>query len=203
MRADAPFCRSAAIGLAFAAGCLPGARLVTRFVRGASIDDLGDGKPGASNVYRTLGRGPGAAVLTIDGAKAFVPAAALKAAGASEAVVAAAAAAPVVAHVTVVGGQGAAAALGAAFALDAPATLVAIVPILAGTKAGFHPQGVLAGALVFPLARGLLRRRWSAALHGAVLPAILIAARLRGSANGGAPRSVRVAFNRLLIDRDA
>jgi glycerol-3-phosphate acyltransferase PlsY len=130
-----------AVALAFAAGCLPSARLVTRLARGVSIEELGDGKPGASNVYRTLGPIPGAAVLVLDSLKAYVPAASLGARGASEGVVAAAAVAPVAAHVAVIGGQGAAAALGAGFAIDTPATLIAVIPILGGTLLGYHAQG--------------------------------------------------------------
>ena len=191
-----------AVALAFAAGCLPSARLVTRLARGQAIEELGDGKPGASNVYRSLGPVPGITVMALDALKAFTPAAALRAGGASQSIVAAAAAAPVAAHVTVVGGQGAAAALGAAFALDTPATLAALVPIVGGTWLGYHPQGVLAGALAFPVARGLLRRRMAAALQAATLPTILIAARLRGRRSAGPPRSARVALNRLLLDRD-
>lgn len=168
----------------------------------SAIEELGDGKPGASNIYRTLGPVPGATVLALDALKAFAPAAVLRGAGAGEGMVAAAAAAPVAAHIIVVGGQGAAAALGAAFALDAPATLIAIVPIVGGTLIGHHPQAVLAGALIFPVASGLLRRRTAAALAAATLPAILIAARLRGRRGSGPPRSLRVALNRLLVDND-
>ena len=126
----------AGVTLAFAAGCLPSARLVVRLARGSQIEALGDGKPGAANVYRSLGARLGGTVLALDAAKAFAPATALRAAGASRGVMTAAAAAPVVAHVTVVGGQGAGAALGAAFAIDAPATFVALVPIIGGAKLG-------------------------------------------------------------------
>ena len=194
--------RIGALALAFAAGCLPSARLVARLMSGRSIEELGDGKPGASNVYRSLGPAPGVAVMALDTLKAFAPAAALHAGGAADGVVAAAAVAPVAAHVTVVGGQGVGAALGAALVLDAPTTLVVVVPIVGATVLGYSPQAVLAGALIFPVASGLRRRRWAVFLWASALPIILIAARLRGRPGGGPPLSARMAFDRLLLDRD-
>jgi glycerol-3-phosphate acyltransferase PlsY len=208
-RPDPPAVRLMPVVLAFAAGCLPSARLVLRTVLAdpssdkiAAIEEIGDGKPGASNVYRAIGPLPGISVALLDVVKAFAPAAALKWRGAPDGIVAAAAAAPIAAHVTVVGGQGAASALGAALALDTPATLVALVPVVGGTVLGYHPQGVLGGMLVLPVAHGLLRRRWRAGIVAAAIPAILIGARLRGRRGSGPPRTLHVAANRLLMDRD-
>src|SRR5208282_4716853 len=37
------------------------------------IRQYGSGNPGAANVYRTIGKGPGIATLAIDGLKGFLP----------------------------------------------------------------------------------------------------------------------------------
>jgi len=192
----------AAIALAFAAGCLPSARLVARLMSGRSIEELGDGKPGAANVYRSLGIGPGAVVLTLDALKSLVPAAALRASGGSDTAVAVAAAAAVAAHITIVGGQGVATGLGAGFAIDGPATCAAVGSAVGGTCLGRSAHGVLAAMVVFPVAYGLRRRSWVATARPAMIVALLIAARLRGRPGAGWPGSTRLALSRLLIDQD-
>jgi acyl phosphate:glycerol-3-phosphate acyltransferase len=57
----------------FLAGSIPTAYLVCRRMRGVDIRTLGSGNVGATNVFRTLGRGPGAATLTVDVLKGFIP----------------------------------------------------------------------------------------------------------------------------------
>src|SRR5450830_610359 len=62
------------MGGAFAAGCVPSGRLLTRLLTGESLDEIGDGKPGSSNVARSVGWKSGAAVFALDAGKAYVPA---------------------------------------------------------------------------------------------------------------------------------
>ena len=70
------------MGGAFAIGGIPNGRLVAKAVSGEALEDLGDGKPGSSNVARSLGWKPGALTLALDAGKAYVPAAAARLAGA-------------------------------------------------------------------------------------------------------------------------
>ena len=188
------------IALAFAAGCLPSGRIVARLSGAGAIESLGDGKPGASNVFHTVGPVPGAAVLALDCLKALLPAAALRPCGASENTVAAAAVAPVVAHVMVVGGQGVAATMGAGFAIDPTATSLVLVPVVGGTVVGYHVQSVLGAALALPFVCAIHRK--GSGWRAAGLPVILVATRLRGRPGSGLPPSAGVALSRLLRDND-
>src|SRR5450756_3036073 len=77
------------MGGAFAAGCIPSGRLLTRALTGESLDEIGDGKPGSSNVARSVGWKSGAAVLALDAGKAYVPATAARLTGAGDGAVAA------------------------------------------------------------------------------------------------------------------
>lgn len=63
----------ALLPLAYLAGTFPTAHLVAR-ARGHDITTEGSGNPGASNVYRVLGRGPAALVFLGDIAKGSLPA---------------------------------------------------------------------------------------------------------------------------------
>jgi glycerol-3-phosphate acyltransferase PlsY len=55
--------------LAYLLGSIPSAYLAGRWVRGIDIRRHGSGNVGATNVFRVLGPGPGAAVLIADAAK--------------------------------------------------------------------------------------------------------------------------------------
>ena len=142
----------ALIGLpaAFALGCIPSGRLVSRLVGGGDISQSGDHKPGASNVARTLGWKPGAATLAVDLVKAAIPAAVGRRAGAGPDLTGALAVTPVVAHIAVVRGRGAAAALGAALAYDAPATALVLPAIVGGALTKRAASGVMVAALALP-----------------------------------------------------
>ena len=190
------------MGVAFAAGCLPSARIVTRALSRGEITEIGDGKPGAANVSRNLGKGAGAAVLALDAFKAFTPAAAARLAGAPQSVVTLVAVTPMVSHILVVGGRGAACALGAAFAIDAKAMTVTLIPLVGGSKLGYHPQAVLVSAFTIASLHAAFRRRPDAAL-GFLVPAIMVGARLAGSRTAPRPTSFGVWWNRLTVDRDA
>ncbi len=116
------------MGGAFAIGAIPSGRIVAKAVSGESLDDLGDGKPGSSNVARSLGWKPGALVLAMDAGKAYVPAAASRLAGAGEGTVAAIGIATMLGHIAFVKGRGAACGLGAAYAMDPKMMTIDLVP---------------------------------------------------------------------------
>lgn len=63
----------ALLPVAYLAGTFPTAHLVTR-AHGYDITTVGSGNPGASNVYRVLGRGPAVIVFLGDVAKGALPA---------------------------------------------------------------------------------------------------------------------------------
>lgn len=64
----------ALIGAGYVLGVIPSAVWVARS-RGVDIYSVGSGNPGASNVYRTLGKGPAAAVFALDAGKGIAAAA--------------------------------------------------------------------------------------------------------------------------------
>jgi glycerol-3-phosphate acyltransferase PlsY len=198
--------RTASIALvgfpaAFALGCLPSARLVSRLLGAGDIAQVGDRKPGAANVTRSLGLGPGVATAGLDIAKGAAVAAVARSAGAGPDLVGALAVTPVVAHIAIVRGRGAAAALGAALALDAPSTGIVLAPILGGVALKRSGLGVMVGALGLPLVSLALGRRRTAAWC-AVLPALMAYSRLRGSADQEQPLSFALAWERFWLDRD-
>ena len=106
-----------------------------------------------------------------------------------------------VAHIAVVGGRGAAAALGSAFALDTSATGIVLRLILGGVALKRSGLGVMVGALCLPLASLAPGRRRTAAWC-ATLPALMAYARLRGSADQEQPLNVAVVWERFWFDRD-
>lgn len=192
------------MGGAFAAGCIPTGRLLTRALTGESLADIGDGKPGSSNVARSVGAKAGAAVLALDAAKAFVPAEAARLTGAGHGAVAAIGLSAMVGHIAVVKGRGAACALGAAFAMDAPMMAIDCVPLVGGSLMHHHAEAVSVTAFSMPLiSLALHPRRPSRALGPLALITILFAARLKGTA--GAPRPTTTAgwWRRFWLDRDA
>ena len=193
----------AAVGLpaAFALGCLPSARIVSRLVGAGDIETAGDRKPGAANVARTLGWGPGAATLAADVAKGAAPAVLARRCGAGPGLTAAFAVAPVVGHVGVVGGRGAAPALGAALVIDRSATALVLPAVIGGALRRRAALGVMVAALGLPLASFALGRRGTAAWC-ATLPAILAYARLRGDDGAQAPLTARGAWARFWYDRE-
>ena len=192
----------AAVGLpcAFAWGCLPSARIVSRLWGAGDIVTAGDGKPGAANVAHTLGRGAGAATLAADMAKGIAPAALAWRCGAWPNLTYACAVAPVVGHVGVVRGRGAATALGAALAIDAPATALVLPAVIGGALSKRAGLGAMVAALGLPVVSLVLGRRGRAAWC-ATLPAILAYARLRGG-DGSGPLTARVAWERFWYDRE-
>jgi acyl phosphate:glycerol-3-phosphate acyltransferase len=187
---------------AFAAGCVPWGRVVTRTLTGNSLAQLGDGKPGTSNVARSLGWKAGAAVLCLDAGKAYIPARAAKLTGVDDAVVAAVGISAVLGHIRVVHGRGAASALGAAFAMDPEAMAVACVPLVGGSLVHRHAESVAVAAVLLPLISLAIHRGQPArALGPLALVSILFAARLVGSGSP-LPPAPGAALRRLWLDRD-
>jgi glycerol-3-phosphate acyltransferase PlsY len=191
------------MGAGFAAGCVPAGRLVTKALTGQSLDDIGDGKPGSSNVARSVGWKAGASVLALDAAKAFVPAEAAKLAGAGDGAVAAIGLSAMVGHIAVVKGRGAACALGAAFAMDAPMMAIDCVPLVGVSVLHHHAEAVTLTALSLPLTSLALHPRQPArALGPLALIVILFAARLKGTAGVPLPATARGWWTRFWLDRD-
>jgi len=190
------------MGAAFAAGCLPSGRLVTRALTGQVLAEVGDGKPGSSNVARSLGWKPGAAVLALDAGKAYLPAAAARLAGARDGAVAAVGISAMVGHIAAVKGRGAACALGTAFAMDPQMMAVGCLPLVGGSLLHRHAQAVAVTALSLPVISLALHRRAGKAAGPLAMISILLAARLRGSAGAGWPSEPAVWWNRFWLDRD-
>jgi glycerol-3-phosphate acyltransferase PlsY len=188
--------------VAVAAGALPSARLVARAVGGVAIESVGDGKPGAANVRRTLGLGPGLAVAGMDIAKGYLPAALARRHGAGPHTLGALAVAPAAGHIVFTGGRGAAPSLGGGLALDAWAMTLAGTVIVAGTIGKHHASAVLVGGASYVPVALFLRRRPMAALYGGALLALLVLARLRGPGWSAAPLTCESLWQRLWNDRE-
>jgi glycerol-3-phosphate acyltransferase PlsY len=190
------------MGGAFAAGCIPSGRLLTRALTGRTLDDIGDGKPGSANVARSVGWKSGAAVLALDAGKAYVPATAARLTGAGHGAVAAISISTMFGHIAVVKGRGAASALGAAYAMDPGMMAIASAELLGGFALHRNPQTVAVAAVSLPLVSLALHRQPRRALGPLVLVTILLAARLKGSQGAGWPSSPGVLWRRFWIDRD-
>jgi len=190
------------MGGAFAAGCIPSGRLLTRALTGESLDEIGDGKPGSANVARSLGWKSGVAVLVLDAGKAYVPATAARLAGAGHGVVAAIGISAMLGHIAVVKGRGAASALGAAYAMDPGTMAIGSAELLGGFALHRNPQAVAVTAVSLPLVSLALHRQPRRALGPLLVITILLAARIKGSPGAGWPSSPAVLWRRFWLDRD-
>lgn len=190
------------VAAAFAAGSIPSGRLVTRAVTGQQLGELGDGKPGSSNVARSVGWQAGATVLVLDALKAYVPASAARLDGAGDGRVAALGITTMCGHIAFVRGRGAAAALGAAFAMDPAMMAIGCIPLVGGTLLHRHAQAVSVTALSLPLISLALHRSPRRALGPLALISVIFGARLIGSRGAGLPDSAGVWWSRLWLDRD-
>jgi len=191
------------MGGAFAAGCIPSGRLFTRALTGKTLEDIGDGKPGSSNVARSVGWKPAAAVLAADAGKAYAPATAARLTGAGDGAVAAIAISAMLGHIAVVKGRGAASALGAMYAIDPGTMAIGSAELLSGFALHYNPQTVAVTAVSLPfISLALHQQRPWRALGPLVLIAILLAARIKGSPGAGWPSSPAVLWRRFWRDRD-
>ncbi len=166
--------------LAYLLGSIPFGYLLVKLTTGADVRAVGSGNIGATNVFRTTGRGIGVLTLVLDALKAY---AAVWIAGwvthGSEVWTSAAAVAVLLGHVFPVflnfkGGKAVASFTGAFLYLTPAAVLaVFVVFVLAVWKTRFISMGSVLGALTFPLAVWMIVRP-----HWPVEAASLIAAAL-------------------------
>ncbi|MFH1380137.1 MAG: glycerol-3-phosphate 1-O-acyltransferase PlsY [bacterium] len=68
-----------AVCTAYVIGSIPSGYLIAQFSKGIDIRDFGSGNIGTTNVFRTLGLGPGIATLAFDMMKGFLPIMAVRA----------------------------------------------------------------------------------------------------------------------------
>jgi glycerol-3-phosphate acyltransferase PlsY len=172
--------------IAYLAGSFPTAYLVGR-ARGVDLGRTGSGNYGATNVFRTLGRGPASVALVVDVAKGYLPVALvprwLEPAGITPGAFAVLlAVAAVLGHVFSIflrfrGGKGVGTAAGAFLALSPWALLFAVATwtlILAWTR--IVSLASLAGAVTLLIAVAALHLRdWPATWPLVTLTALLCA----------------------------
>ena len=191
------------MGGAFAAGCVPSGRLLTRALTGRTLEDIGDGKPGSANVARSVGWKPGAAVLALDAGKAYVPATAARLTGAGHGAVAAIGISSMLGHIAVVKGRGAASAIGAMYAMDPGTMAIGTVELLGGFAVHRNPQSAALVAVSLPfVSLALHRRQPRRALGPLVVITVILAARIKGSPGAGWPSSSSALWRRFWLDRD-
>jgi acyl phosphate:glycerol-3-phosphate acyltransferase len=191
-----------ALSLAFVAGSLPSARLMTRSAGPEAREDLSRRSPGASSINRVMGRRAGVAVLTADVLKGYLPATLGRAAGAGPLTVEALALAPMAGHILVVKGRGGAALAGGVVAVD-PLAFVLLCPIWVGaTLKKDNARGVLVACLFYPVLRRLLGRSTAAVAVTCAAPVAMIYARLRGPGWGARPLTPALLWRRLTYDAE-
>ena len=173
---------AASLTLAYIIGSIPVAVILTR-AQGIDIFAVGTGNPGASNVFREVGRWQGATVFLLDIAKGIAPVYIARWIGTPDILL------PIVAAATVIGvwfpvflrfrgGAGLAAGVGGVMALQgiwAIATVVAGIALLATLRSG--PRAA-AGLAALALAIALLTGPDWNVIFGVVLIGAMMLARL-------------------------
>lgn len=171
--------RVAMVAVAYVVGMFPTAQLVGRAFGHDPLRE-GSGNPGASNVYRTAGRGAGLVVLLGDVAKGGLPTlAALVVGGRGLALVCWVAA--VIGHVVPLvragrGGKGVATAGGGALVLSpfvAIGLLAVFVVVVRRTK--IAALGSLAMAVLLPVGVALVHRRLADTMAAAAVALVVVA----------------------------
>jgi acyl phosphate:glycerol-3-phosphate acyltransferase len=178
--------------VAYLLGALPFSVWIAR-ARGVDVRKVGSGNPGATNVMRAAGRGPGVLALACDIAKGVAAVAVARLLGAPPEWWGWAALAAVCGHVFSVflrfrGGKGVATAAGALGAVS-PASLLAAMVVFAATVAltRYVSLGSMLGALTFPIVLWFLadpaldRRARLALLASSSLIALLVVVRHRAN----------------------
>jgi glycerol-3-phosphate acyltransferase PlsY len=161
------------LGAAYVLGSIPFSYLVARFFGVADVRKVGSGNVGATNVMRSVGRGPGLLAFTLDAAKGAAAALIATAVAPEGWLGPGSAAAAVLGHMYPVwlrfqGGKGVATGVGAFIPLAPLAALggvAAFVVILAATR--YVSLGSIAGAVALPAV---------ARLTGAPTPVVATAA---------------------------
>ena len=171
---------AASLILAYIIGSIPVAVILTR-AQGIDIFAVGTGNPGASNVFREVGKWQGATVFLLDIAKGIIPVYIARWIGTPDILL------PIVAATTIVGvwfpvflrfrgGAGLAAGVGGVMALQgvwAIATIAAGVALLATFRSGPHAAiGLAALALGIALITG---PDWNVILGIALVGAMMLA----------------------------
>ena len=187
---------------AFAFGCLPSARLVAGLYGSSEAVDLGDANPGAANIRRQLGMGAAVLVGALDIGKGWLPVRIARKMDAPDCIAGPIAAAPVAAHIFVVGGKGAAAALGAGFAYDPLVMTVAGAGIAGGSVKWAHAPAVMVGALAYPAVEWLLGRSREQIGWATAILSLVVVGRLKGPRRGAKPVSAGVLWERFWFDRE-
>ena len=181
---------SIAIGAGYLCGSLPWGLWLGRGLRGVDVRTLGSGNLGATNVYRSLGRGIGLATLALDMGKGALPVwlisrGAVGAAfpGRPEWCAITVGVAAVIGHVWSFlarfrGGKGVATAAGVVLALDPPAMGICLaVFVVAVALSRYISVGSILAAAAFPVVVALQSPRGShqpVFALGVVLAGVLI-----------------------------
>ena len=180
------------IVVAYLLGALPFSVWIAR-ASGVDVRKVGSGNPGATNVMRAAGRGPGVLALACDIAKGVAAVMVARLLGAPQEWWGWAALAAVCGHVFSVflrfrGGKGVATAAGALGAVS-PASLLVAMMVFAATVAltRYVSLGSMLGAVTFPIALWFLadpaldRRACLALLASSSLIALLVLVRHRAN----------------------
>lgn len=164
-------------------GSIPWGLVAGKALRGIDIRDYGSGRTGATNVLRTLGKGPAAFVVAADALKGAVAVLVARAAGAGDLAQAAAGLAAVAGHnwpcfAQFRGGRGVLTAAGGLFALHPrgglAATTAALVTIAWSRYVSLGSLLSVAVGFVTLSARILASRRWGLALYLVAGPIIYL-----------------------------
>src|SRR5450432_1382293 len=177
-----------AIVLAYLLGSIPFGFLLVKWKTGRDVRASGSGNIGATNVFRTTGRGIGVATLVLDALKGWAGVyMAARLTGSSDLWMSAAALAVLLGHVFPVflnfkGGKAVASFLGV-FLYLAPVALAAVVVIFLVTvwRTHFISLGSILGALTFPLAVWIVVHPTWPLPAASVLAAALIIYRHKGN----------------------
>ncbi|HVR27915.1 MAG TPA: glycerol-3-phosphate 1-O-acyltransferase PlsY [Thermoanaerobaculia bacterium] len=150
--------------VAYVLGALPWSVWIARWTRGIDVRQVGSGNPGATNVLRSAGRGPGLAALACDVFKGVAAVVLARAVAPSASWLGWAALAAVAGHVFSIflgfrGGKGVATAAGALAAISPQAFLAALVVFAVSVAATRYVSlGSMLGAVTFPVALWLVAR---------------------------------------------
>ncbi len=171
-----------ALTIAYLLGSIPFGYVLVKLTTGRDVRAAGSGNIGATNVFRTSGRGIGLLTLLLDGLKAFAAVwIAGRLTGGSELWTSAAAVIVLLGHVFPIflrfkGGKAVASFIGA-FAYLTPWALLAVTVVFfaAVWKTRFISMGSVLGALTFPLAVWLIARpHWPVMLASVLCSALII-----------------------------
>jgi glycerol-3-phosphate acyltransferase PlsY len=143
---------------AYFCGAIPFAYIISKVFYGVDIRAIGSGNPGATNVFRALGKKPGVITFILDVLKAFLPTYFAFYVDGSFSYCAAAGAAALFGHIFTVflqfkGGKGVASAFGAFCALlPMPALIAIAIFAVVFLSSGYVALGSICAALSLPLA---------------------------------------------------